>query len=243
MKQLNLNDLTEYTEQNIVEFHNKRLKYVKEKIKLHKILKQKNPYLFKAKNVVDAHDLIKGFLDAFLQSQEETIFGDFLEGLAIFICNKVYGGIKSARTGLDLEFERDNKIYIVEIKSGWNWGNSSQIKQLKINFANAIEKLKAQTNKEIVAINGCCFGKVNKIHKQGYIKLCGQEFWELISGDENLYLDIIEPIGYKAKKKNEDFYNAYYQVVNNLTLEFSNEFCDNGIINWEKLVQFNSGKK
>ena len=113
---------------------------------------------------------------------------------------------------------------------------------MKINFENATKILKEHTNKEIIAVNGCCFGRENKIQKKGYLKICGQKFWELISGNESLYLDIIEPIGYKAKQKNEDFYNAYIQVVNKLTLEFSKDFCDNGIINWEKLVKFNSGK-
>ena len=242
MKPLKIDEVIDYVKTHIAEFHDKRLNSVKEKINLNRILKQKNPYLFKVKNVLVAHDLIKGFLDAFLQSQEETIFGDFLEGLAIFICNRVYGGVKSEKTGLDLEFEKNDVIYIVEIKAGWNWGNSSQLKQLKINFNNAIELLKNQTSKEVIAINGCCFGKENKVQKQGYLKLCGQEFWELISGNETLYLDIIEPIGFNAKQKNKDFYNAYYQIVNNLTLEFSTKFCDNGIINWEKLVKFNSGK-
>ena len=92
--------------------------------------------MFKAKNILTAQDLIKGFLDAFLQSQEETLFGEFIEGLAIFVCNKVYEGKKSELTGIDLEFEKDGAIYIVEIKAGWNWGNASQIKQLKINFKN-----------------------------------------------------------------------------------------------------------
>jgi len=116
------------------------------------------------------------------------------------------------------------------------------LKQLKINFDNAKKLLEKQTGKKVVAINGCCFGKDNKPEKEGYLKLCGQRFWELISGNERLYIDIIEPIGHKAKQKNEDFHNAYIQVVNNLTLEFSKDFCDNGIINWEKLVKFNSGK-
>ena len=55
--------------------------------------------------MLTAQDLIKGFLDAFLQSQEETLFGDFIEGLAIFVCDKVYGAKKSKLTGIDLEFE------------------------------------------------------------------------------------------------------------------------------------------
>jgi len=242
MKQLNLNEVNDYVEVHISTFHQRRLDYVSQKIDLNKILKQKNPYLFKAKNILTAQDLIKGFLDAFLQSQEETIFGNFLEDLAIFVCDKVYGAKKSELTGLDLEFEKESIIYIVEIKAGWNWGNSSQLKQLKINFDNAKKLLEKQTSKKVIAVNGCCFGKDNKPQKEGYLKLCGQRFWELISGNERLYIDIIEPIGYKAKQKNEEFIFAYSQVVNNLTFEFSKNFCDNGIINWEKLIKYNSGK-
>lgn len=242
MNELKINEIVEYVEVHISNFHHKRLQSIKEKIDLNKILKQKNPYLFKAKNIIDAHDLMKGFLDAFLQSQEETLFGDFLEKLAIFVCEKVYDGKKSTLTGVDLEFEKDGIIYIVEIKAGWNWGNSSQIKQLKINFEKAKKLLEKQTGKKVIAVNGCCFGKDNKPQKNGYLKLCGQNFWELISGNEKLYIDIIEPIGHKAKQKNDDFNNAYFQIINNLTLEFSKDFCDKGIINWEKLLKFNSEK-
>lgn len=242
MRQINLKEIKEYVEINISTFHAKRLEYIKQKIDLNKILKQKNPYLFRAKNILTAYELIKGFLDAFLQSQEETIFGNFMEELAIFVCDKIFGAKKSKLTGIDLEFEKDNCIYIVEIKAGWNWGNASQIKQLKINFENAKKQLQKTTKKQIIAVNGCCFGKNKKPEKQGYLKYCGQQFWELISGSENLYIEIIEPIGHKAKQKNEDFLNTYSQMINQLTLEFSQEFCNNGIINWEKLIKFNSSK-
>ena len=104
-----------------------------QKLKLNQILKRKNPYLFKAKNILTAQDLVKGLLDAHLSSQEETIFGDFLEGLAIFINGKVYEGKKSSAEGVDLEFNKDGKRYIVSIKSGPNWGNSSQINKMKDN--------------------------------------------------------------------------------------------------------------
>ncbi|MFH0774239.1 MAG: PmeII family type II restriction endonuclease [bacterium] len=241
MKKLDLNQIYEYAEEHISIFHQRRLDYVK-KVDLLKILKQKNPYLFKAKNVLTAQDLIKGFLDAFLQSQEETLFGQFIEGLAIYVCDKVYGAKKSELTGIDLEFEKDNCIYIVEIKAGWNWGNSSQIKQLKSNFETAKKHLEEKTKKQIMAINGCCFGKDRKPDKNGYLKLCGQRFWEFISDNDNLYIDIIEPIGHRAKQKNEDFLHAYSQIVNKLTLEFAQNFCNNGIISWEKLIKYNSGK-
>ena len=137
MNQLNLNEVYEYVEKYISAFHQKRLEYITTTTELDKILQQKNPYLFRAKNILTAQDLIKGFLDAFLQSQEETLFGEFIEGLAIFVCNRVFGAKKSQLTGIDLEFKKNNSIYIVEIKAGWNWGNASQIKQLKINFENS----------------------------------------------------------------------------------------------------------
>src|SRR4030066_1817442 len=137
MKKPNLEQIYRYVENHISIFHQRRLDYVQNKVDLLKILKQKNPYLFRAKNVLTAQDLIKGFLDAFLQSQEETLFGQFIEGLAIYVCDKVYGAKKSDLTGIDLEFEKDNCIYIVEIKAGWIGGNASQLKQLKINFENA----------------------------------------------------------------------------------------------------------
>jgi len=240
---MDLEQIYGYVENHISIFHQRRLDYVQNKVNLLKILKQKNPYLFKAKNVLTAQDLVKGFLDAFLQSQEETLFGDFIEGLAIFVCDKVYGAKKSELTGIDLEFEKGDIIYAVEIKAGWNWGNSSQIRQLRVNFENAKKPLSAQTGKRVVAINGCCFGKDNKPDKGGYLKLCGQRFWEFISGNTNLYIDIVEPIGHRAKQKNEEFLESYAQIVNKLTLEFSQKFCDDGKINWARLVEYNSGFK
>src|SRR3989344_1221966 len=241
MKIFSLQEIYEYTEKHILIFHQRRLDYVQNKVDLLKILNQKNPYLFRAKNVLTAQDLIKGFLDAFLQSQEETLFGDFIEGLAIFVCDKVYGAKKSELTGIDLEFEKDGIMYIVEIKAGWNWGNSSQIRQLKVNFESAKKLLHSKNGKKVIAVNGCCFGKDNMPNKGAYLKLCGQRFWELISGNEKLYIDIIEPIGYKAKEKNGEFAENYAQIINKLTMEFSQKFCDNGKINWKKLVEYNSG--
>ena len=105
MQQLILQQIAEYIENNIGTYHLKRLESL-EKLKLTEILQRKNPYLFRAKNILTAHDLIKNILDAFLQSQEETMFGDFTEGVAIFVSNQINGGKKSKELiGIDLEFE------------------------------------------------------------------------------------------------------------------------------------------
>lgn len=236
-------DVIAYIEKNISTFHAKRLQNLEE-LKLSTILKKKNPYLFKAKNIHTAQDLVKPLLDAHLSSQEETIFGDFLEGLAIFICEKIYGGKKSSAEGIDLEFVNDNIRYIVAIKSGPNWGNSQQVIKMKDNFKKAKRILRTSNSKiNVRAINGCCYGRDNNPDKGDYFKYCGQRFWELISGNENLYIEIIEPLGHKARERNEEFMEAYAQIINKFTLDFMREFCVNGKVDWKKLVKFNSGKE
>ena len=241
MKPITQQEITDYVEANIQGFHQKRLDNL-QKLKLMNVVKRKNPYLFKAKNINTAQDFVKTILDAFLSSQEEGIFGGFLEELAIFICAQVYGGQKSSAEGIDLEFEKDSIRYIVSIKSGPNWGNSSQIAKLRDNFRKAKRILSTNTSStNVVAVNGCCYGKDRTSDKGDYLKLCGQKFWAFISGNDNLYTDIIEPLGHQAKEKNEQFMQEYAKVVNKFTFEFIGTFCDaDGNILWEKIVIFNS---
>lgn len=241
MKKLNRADVSQYVEENIGTFHKKRIQSLDE-LKLSKVLKRKNPYLFKAKNVLTAEQTVRGIIDAHISSNEETIFGDWLEGLAIFINNKVYDGKKSGITGIDLEFDNDGIRYIVTIKSGPNWGNSSQIAKMVSDFKTAKKALRtSNSGLNIVAINGCCYGKDNNPDKGEHFKYCGQRFWEFISGEQNLFLEIIEPLGFKAKEKNDEFDALYIQMINKFTREFSIEFCkEDGNIDWEKIIKFNS---
>ncbi len=241
MTSLNLSDVYHYVEENIATFHRKRIHSL-DGLKLSQILKRKNPYLFKAKYLLTSEAIIKSLLDAHISSNEETIFGDWLEGLAIFINNKVYGGKKSGIKGIDLEFDIEDKRYIVSIKSGPNWGNSSQITKMISDFKTASKVLRTSNSGIIVvAVNGCCYGKDKYPDKGEYFKYCGQRFWEFISGSSNLYTDIIIPLGYQAKERNEAFTISYTQMINRFTKTFSNDFCnDNGEIDWVKLVEFNS---
>ena len=228
-----------YVEDHIGTFHDKRLEGLN-KLRLDDLLRRKNPYLFRSKNLVAASDLVKSLLDAHLSSQEETLFGDFLEGLAIYVAKRVHNGLKSSATGIDLEFVKDETRYIVSIKSGPNWGNSSQVARMKENFMTA-SRIIRQGNIAInvIAVNGCCYGRDARPDKGGYFKYCGQEFWQLISNDNELYTRIIEPLGHNAKQRNKDFLKGYGAVVNRFTMEFIQNFCDDtGAIDWPKLVQY-----
>src|SRR5439155_26315164 len=108
------------------------------RLELLKILGRKNPYLFKAKGLTTPREVVKAVLDAFLASQEETMFGKFLEGLAIFVAKEAHRAHgKSNTPGLELEFERGGKRYLVAIKSGPVWGNKDQIARMRDNFRTA----------------------------------------------------------------------------------------------------------
>ena len=225
--QLDYKTLSIFITKNLVEpFYKDRFDKLDE-IRLISVLRRKNPYLFKTKNVQTAEQVVRQILDAYLSSREET----------------VYGGHKSAAEGIDMEFEKDGNHYLVSIKSGPNWANSSQISKMKTNFRTAKRILGTNSKKQnVIAINGCCYGKDGTPDKGEYLKLCGQRYWEFISGDSNLYLEMIKPLGQQVKEKDEQFEKRYTQKVNEMTQQMLNEFCTNGLIDWEKLVKFNSGK-
>ena len=234
----------------IVPFYQERFRKLSE-LKLNTVLKRKNPYLFKAKNIETAGDLVKSILDAYLSSQEETMFGDLLERFAIFVSSHLYGGFKSSYKSVDLEFQRDSIYYMVGIKSGIAWGNSDQVNRMKDNFKAAKQDLRKKLNipKEIIAVNGCIYGKDNHPLKQDpdpdkvYYKYAGQMFWEFISNDDQLYREIIKPIDKEAKQKDEKFKEAYNGKINEMTKDFVNEFITDNQIDWIKLVDFVSKKE
>ena len=199
--------------------------------------------MFKAKNITEANDLIENLLNAFLSSSEEKLFGDFLEGLAVFVAQKTSGGHKSTASGVDLEFFNTGIHYVVSIKSGPNWGNSSQQDKLEEDLKTAVSRVKqSKRGLNVQPVLGICYGKTKTSYVRGYLKVVGQNFWYLISENKNLYTDIVEPVGYRAKEHNDNFDLERGRVKNLFTMQFVARFCyDSGLIDWNKLVEFNSG--
>lgn len=241
MKDLNIKDVKGFVNENISVFHGKKLKSL-EQLKLRRVLKSKNPYLFKAKNINRASDLVEQVLAAFLSSSEEKLFGDFLENLAIFIAQKTCNGRKSPATGVDFEFVNENIHYLVSVKSGPSWGNSSQQAKQEADFKNAVKVLKQSSHTlNVQPALGICYGKTRTSYVRNYLKVVGQNFWYLISENENLYTDIIEPLGHRAKQHNDRFIKKRDILINLFTEELIRDFCTDGQIDWKKLVEFNSG--
>jgi len=205
-------------------------------------LRRKNPYLFRAKDINTAGDLVKELLSAVLSASEEKFMGDFLEGLAIFLVGSLYNGQKSSSQGIDLEFTKDNVRYLVSVKSGPNWSNSSSYKQQVTDFHTAQKVIRqAGLQGQIETVLGICYSSKATSYRNGVMHLHGQAFWNLLTGDANFYTQIVKPIGYRAKEHNDAFEHERSRLLNVFTQQFMNDFCIDGVIDWERVVRFNSG--
>lgn len=139
------------------------------------------------------------------------------------------GAKKSAAEGID-----------IAVKSGKNWGNSAQHSALRANFKTAIKVIKQSKHVgQLQATLGICYGNFKTRDNGEYLHIGGQSFWHLISGDSDLYIDLVEPLGYKSQEHDDNFKAEKDKTYNRLIREFTNIYCDeSGAIDWAKLVRF-----
>lgn len=198
MKPISLDLIHTFVGETIGTFHQGRIQSMAS-LSLKRLLARKNPYLYRANHVLLAQDLIESLLTAHQSSSEEELFGQFLERLALYIASVTVDGVVSQRRGIDLEFIDDGIYHVVQIKSGMNWGNSSQTKALAQDFQEAKDSLSSAGNAKIRAILGICYGRAKTQSWRGVAdRVVGQDFWSLISGRQMLYTEIIEPLGHDA---------------------------------------------
>ena len=78
--------------------------------------------------------------------------------------------------------------------------------------------------------------------RRKYQELAGKDFWAELTGDNEFYKKIIGFMGTMPEQYLSAYQESYNKAANRLVREFSNNFCDeDGEIDWEKLVEFNSG--
>ncbi len=205
------------------------------------VMKRKNPYLFRAKAMNSASQIVDAILAAFVSSSEETVFGNvFFEPIATAAAQ----GQKALAEGIDIMVERDDTIYAIAVKSGTSVFNADSRKKQEQNFMSAA-KLAQQVKKRFVPIVGYGYGK-KKTSNRGmakfYLELAGKDFWAELTGDDEFYIKLIRYMEKLPEMYVEDFNLSYDKAANRLVKEFTQIFCfDDGSINWEKLVEFNSG--
>lgn len=209
-------------------------------IDVDKILKRKNPYLYRAKGIHSASQIVEGILSAYVSSSEETLFGNcFFEPVAIVVS----GGQKAVTEGVDITVDKDNTIYSIAVKSGTSVFNADSRKRQEQNFQSA-QKRAQQARKAFFPVVGYGYGK--KKTKAGkekfYQELAGKDFWEWLTGDPDFYTRIVEYMGSKPDEYAQEFESAYNKAENRMIREFTIKYCtEDGAIDWEKLIKFNSG--
>lgn len=207
------------------------------------VMKRKNPYLYRAKAMENASEIVESVLSAFVSSSEETIFGNcFFEPIAI----AASGGNKALAEGIDIMIQDNtsNTIYAVAVKSGPSVFNADSKKRQEQNFM-AASKLAQQAKARYEAYIGYCYGK-KKDSGRGkpkmYQELAGKRFWTELTGDEDFYIKIIAFMGTLPEQYVASYKESYNKAFNRLVRQFANDFCkEDGSIDWEKLVEFNSG--
>ena len=111
-------------------------------LNIQKVMKRKNPYLYRAKAMQSATEIVDSVLTAFVSSSEETIFGNcFFEPIAI----AASGGNKALAEGIDIMIQNNetNTISAIAVKSGPSVFNADSKKRQEQNFT-AASKLAQQ---------------------------------------------------------------------------------------------------
>ena len=209
-------------------------------LNIQKVMRRKNPYLYRAKAMQSANEIVDSVLTAFVSSSEETIFGNcFFEPIAI----AASGGNKALAEGIDIMIQNNetNTISAIAVKSGPSVFNADSKKRQEQNFT-AASKLAQQAKARYI---GYCYGKKKESGRgkpKMYQELAGKRFWAELTGDEEFYIKIIGYMGTMPEKYVADYKESYNRAANRLVREFANSFCrEDGSIDWEKLVEFNSG--
>ena len=92
-------------------------------LNIQKVMKRKNPYLYRAKAMQSATEIVDSVLTAFVSSSEETIFGNcFFEPIAIEIM---------------IQNNETNTISAIAVKSGPSVFNADSKKRQEQNFTAA----------------------------------------------------------------------------------------------------------
>ena len=213
-------------------------------VSLHELLQRENPYQLIRRGPPCAHDLIRVLLDKHLDRYESHWFGQLMEQLAVYVCRAAYGGWKSELRGIDLEFAKDSYRYVVSFTPYPDYDEGNESLTLEDDFRGAAISIKRPNpSVDIIAVNGCFYGWHPVTDEGEYVKCCGPAFWELISGDAELYKRIVEPLRKASVGNSTRKSEMYGRTVNRLSAEFYRLMCNrHGKIDWETVAEFASSR-
>lgn len=241
MKRIGAQKLERLIRRHLDEFYSRRVAKLAG-LNLTKALYKKNPYLFKAAGIQKASEIVAEFLRAYISSSDETIFGDaFFEPIA----KAVSGGAVGGGEGIDILRETGTTVTAYAVKSGASWGNADQWKRQKQNFQSLQVRLR-KLHKAFDPVLGYGYGRRNSdpTPAKNYRQRAGQAFWEELTGDPDFYLKLVRLMKQYPQEHRKRYLVEWNKAINRFEREFLLNFSTpDGDIDWEKLVEFNSGKK
>lgn len=242
---MNPSELEQLIRACLTEFYRRRIENLRT-LRLKQVLKRKNPYLMRATGLRTASEVVEYLLQLHTQASDETIFGDaFVEPIALAVSR----GHKSSAKGIDIEVETESSYKAIAVKSGPNVFNSSQTARMNDEFQELHNRLRQhlqKLGKQFEPILGCSYGKRNSLPttRRRYRITAGQAFWHELTGDSEFYLKLIRLMRDYPEQQRKIYLEEWSKAVNRFTRELLNEFADeDGALDWEKIVRFNSGTK
>lgn len=240
MPRLSSKKLESLVKQSLADFYQRRSEKLSG-LRLSDTLKTKNPYLFRAKGVQKASEIVSELLQAYISSSDETMFGNmFFEPIAKIISGGQVGGGE----GVDIIREDDHVVTVIAVKSGSKWGNADSWKRQRQNFE-ALRHRLSKLRKQFDPVMGYGYGRCNtpSTAKRPYRQVSGQAFWEELTGDSDFYLKLIRLMKDYPQKHRQLYQAEWNKAVNRFEREFLLNFAtQTGEIDWERLVEFNSSK-
>lgn len=222
----------------IEDVYNSRIKNL-EGLNIDRLIKNKNPYLFRLKGLNDCEAFVKSVLAAYVSSSEESSMGKFFEELVI----RMSGGQKSVGEGIDVTIDTPKVLYAIEVKSSPHVFNSNSKKRQQQNFTAASRRFKVE-GKEFRQIVGYGYGYKFSPPDENktYYEYGGREFWTELTGDDYFYIKIMECFDEVPPEFPRRLEEAYSKAEEKLIDEFRSKFCSpDGKVDWERLLMFVSG--
>lgn len=221
-------------------FYDRRIQIVSN-IDIFKVIKNKNPYLYRAFGTNDAHDFVENILADSQTSSDETIFGDFFEEVAIGVSTN---GRKSSTNSIDLEIWSDDQkeVKLYAVKSGIKVFNAQSKERQRQAFTEAMNRLRGIA---VIPIVGYSYGRKKQVgssKKDNFAEEAGQVFWTSITGDSNFYIELINLVGEVSEKHKTYFKSEWDKCINRQYKKFIDVFGnEDGSIDWESIVKYTSG--
>ncbi len=210
----------------------------RKEISFPKLLSKCNPYELSV-NCDSIESLIEFVLTSHKQTSSKTIWGNYLETIALAISKIIINGYKSNEECTDIEWFCDGVKHYRGWKSSPKWCNADQKRAVNLK-ENELKNTEDFGSYKILT----SYGKTTKrITTNSFVQLSGQDAWEEISNDDELYNKIMVGIELNRNIIRQFLENIYVSDREKIITWMKNNFLnDDGTINFIKINKYVSSR-